>query len=78
MIPTDLIALGALGFAIVTSIYLHLGGNMRAKQILVFVMTVAIWAWAGYAIGETRGRGWRDAMIRQGCRVICPTPGSKL
>jgi len=61
---TSAIAIIALGFAIGTTIYLFRGRSPRIKEILVFAMTVIIWAWAGYAIGEARGRGWRDAVIR--------------
>lgn len=43
------------------------------KQALVFVVTVAIWATAGYLIGNAKGMGWRGAMIHgdNGCRVVC-------
>jgi hypothetical protein len=38
----------------------------------LFLVNVAIWSYAGYAIGEVRGRGWRAAVVEAGCQLRCP------
>lgn len=41
------------------------------KQVIIFLVAVAIWGTAGYLIGEARGRGWRGAVITNGCHLTC-------
>lgn len=51
----------------------------RLAVAILFLVTVGIWAYAGYAIGEAKGRGWRGAVIRNHCHLTCspgtPNPG---
>lgn len=39
------------------------------------LLALTSWAWAGYRIGETRGRGWRGAIISGACELSCPGDG---
>jgi hypothetical protein len=43
------------------------------KVATLFIINVMIWTYAGYAIGNAKGRGWRGAMIEGdgGCSVVC-------
>ncbi len=43
----------------------------RGMTGAVILAALAAWTYAGYAIGEARGRGWRGAMIDGTCRVVC-------
>ena len=37
----------------------------------LIVAAIAVWTFAGLRTGYTIGRGWRGAVIEQGCRLDC-------
>ena len=39
---------------------------------IVAIVSMLIWAYAGFLCGLAKGRGWRGAMVESGCAVTCP------
>lgn len=39
---------------------------------VLFLLNLVIWTYAGYAIGEAQGRGWRGAVTHgTNCQIVC-------
>lgn len=39
--------------------------------VVLFLLCLAVFAYAGYETGLTKGKGWRAAVIDRECQLVC-------